>query len=57
MKKILFDINADDVQNAQRNVVTLCEAVETELLSEFEIAVLNLMDCSTNDILMKMQVI
>lgn len=53
MKKILLDINADDVQNAKRNVITLCEAVEAELLSEFEIAVLNLMDCSSNETLMK----
>lgn len=49
LKKILFDINSEDVQNAQRNVVKLAEAVEAELLYEFEIAVLNLMD-DTEDV-------
>lgn len=48
LRRILFDINADDVISAQNNVMSLTEAIETELLGEFEVAVIDLMDDQNN---------
>jgi len=44
LRKVLFDINSTDVQNAQKNVTLLTEALEARFLSEFESAVVDLMD-------------
>ena len=51
LKKILCDINASDVQNAQKNVVRLSEAVEEKLLADFEASVMDLMDDAGNKML------
>lgn len=53
LKKVLLDINASDVQNAQKNVIRLSEALEEKLLSEFESAVSDLMDDPTSSILIE----
>lgn len=47
LRRVLSDINSDDVQIAQKNVIRLTEAIETELLGEFEVAVLELMENPT----------
>jgi hypothetical protein len=44
LRKVLLDINASDVQNAQKNVLRLSEVLEDKLLSEFESAVTDLME-------------
>lgn len=44
LKRVLYDINASDVQNAQKNVVRLADAVEEKLLAEFDASVTDLMD-------------
>ena len=43
LRRILVDINAVDVQNAQANVLRVSEAVEREMLSLFERSVTKLM--------------
>lgn len=47
LRRVLSDINSEDVQIAQKNVIRLTEAIETELLGEFEVAVLDLMENPT----------
>lgn len=44
LRKVLLDINAVDVQNAQKYVTMLSEAMEEKFLTEFESAVMDLME-------------
>jgi len=52
LRKVLFDINAVDVQNAQKHVTFLSEALEERFLTEFETAVMDLMDDVGNSTLL-----
>ena len=51
LKRVLYDINASDVQNAQKNVMRMAEAVEERLLADFETSVMDLMDNPSSAIL------
>lgn len=47
LRKILIDINSEEVQNAQKNVLKLTEAIEGELLQDFEVAINDLMSAKS----------
>jgi hypothetical protein len=53
LRRLLVDINAADVQNAQANVLRASEAVEGEMLAQFERAVAGLMADVGNQRLLK----
>jgi hypothetical protein len=48
LKKILFDINSEDVQRAQQVVINITEVVEMELLGQFDVLLDELMDNQEN---------
>lgn len=48
LKKILFDINSEDVQKAQQVVINITEVVEMELLGQFDVLLDELMENQEN---------
>ena len=53
MRKILTDINTEDVIAAQKNVAKLSEVVEKSLLLEFESVVVDLMELHDDERFLK----
>jgi hypothetical protein len=53
LRRILIDINCNDVNLAQKNLILITEAIEMELLQEFESTILKVMDNQNNDKLCK----
>jgi hypothetical protein len=44
LRKILFEINSEDVMQAQKRIIDIADVVEAELLGEFDIAINRLME-------------
>ncbi len=53
LRKILFEINSEEVMVAQKNILNIADVVEAELLGEFDIAINRLMEKPDNQELIK----
>lgn len=49
LKKILFELNSEDIRNANNNITRVADRVEMELLQEFEKVIINLISDKHED--------